>query len=668
MLKMIKMSNNTSRNRNLQLLGGALVIVFAAIAYFGMIEKGKILLARMLANDSTVKIYTPPSRTAWKPEGVRKISHNDNVNARQVTFGRLLHTDTRGSDEISTVFAPAVVKDWTAEPNFFVVEGPVFDAQGNIYFSPVFPPENVIMVSIEPKEGKRRWVLEGFSAGAGTPLILIDPETGEDVVYVGSYDRAVAMTTDGTILWDVATGLPKLDPSALQSNQHSFGMNYHIQSDSLIASMGDGYVYVLDRKTGKSRLEKPFMMPGAPTKVSNFSLPANIEAKANEDIAHMVGNSGEGDNPISAVLHATAGELQKVSNFFSVDSDSGRIWIASTLPDEEDGNADGWSDFAALYGMDLVCDESPCHLDIKVVFKVPGGTASTPTISADGKRIYIADAFGLVYAVNAENGDTIWSIDVKSKVQGSLVVSVDNGEIFVNTKTDIKKIFDRGDHAEFAWSAKMDMYEAGRFQCNFKSLGAELGSNGLAFTGAVGFVSGKQKFPFKLGAGLIDRGTGKIIYFADGAEDSVSSMVSGPDGGMYIGNSPLRRVLGRQIIGVSKSPQEVTGGITKFKPIHQNLLMRDALWAAANRAKNASTIVDAHQAEAKEDIYQIKQLLDQCTGVSSAALKEGSIKIENWELIKSAIEQAELNLLPKKENLLKVSEILEKAVDIAEIK
>jgi hypothetical protein len=414
-------------------------------------------------------------------------------------------------------------------------------------------------------------------------------------------------------------------------------------------------------------LEKPFMMPGAPTKVSNFALPENIAAKANRDISHMVGNPGDSYDPISAVLHATAGELQKISNFFSIDSNSGRIWIAATLPDEEDGKTDGWSDFAALYGMDLVCDEIPCRLDIKVVFQVPGGTASTPTISADGKRVYVADAFGLVYAVNTDNGDTIWSIDVKSKVQGSLVVSADNGEIFANTKTEIKKIFDRGDHAELAWAAKMDMYEPGRFQRNFKALGAEAGANGLAFTGAVGFVSGKQKFPFKLGAGLIDRKTGEVIYFADGAEDSVSSMVSGPDGGMYIGNSPLRRVLGRQILGVSKSPQPVTGGITKFKPIHQNLLIRDALWAAANRARNAATIVDSHHAEAEQDIVQIRQLLDQCSRVSPAALKEGSINQENWESIKRAIEQAELNLVPEKSSLIKVSEILEQAVDIAEI-
>ncbi len=210
------------------------------------------------------------------------------------------------------------------------------------------------------------------------------------------------------------------------------------------------------------------------------------------------------------------------------------------------------------------------------------------------------------------------------------------------------------------------MYEPGRFQRNFKALGAEVGANGLAFTGAVGFVSGKQKFPFKLGAGLIDRKTGEVIYFADGAEDSVSSMVSGPDGGMYIGNSPLRRVLGRQILGESKSPQPVTGGITRFKPIHQNLIIRDALCAAANRAGNAAMIVDSHRAEAEEDIYQVRQLLDQCTRVAPEAIMEGSIKPEQWKMIENAIEQVKGRLVPEKSALIRASAILEQATDTAE--
>lgn len=640
------------------------VLLLAGTAYLGVSGKGEIVLARLLSTESTLNKYPLPGKTGWRPKGPKKISLSKNINARQVTFGRALHTDTHGSDEIATVIAPVVELDWTAEENFFVAEGPVFDTQGNIYFSPIFPPENVIMVSIEPKNGQRRWVLEGFSAGAGTPLIIIDPDTGEDIIYAGTYDRAVAMKTDGTIVWDVATGLPKLDPGNPQPSQHSYGINYHMQSETLIAGMADGYVYVLDRITGKPLLEKPFMMPGARTKLTNFSLPKSIATKANVDIAHMVGQTVANSDPISSVLHGAAGELQKISNFFSIDSNTGRIWIAATLPDEEDGNPDGWSDFAALYGLDLIPDGSGYRLDIKVTTKVPGGTASTPAISADGKRIYVADAFGSVYAISAENGHQIWTIDVGSKVTGSLNVAADNGELFANTRTDIKKIIDRGDHAELAWTADMDMYKPGRFQRNFKVLGAEIGANGIAFSGAAGVVTGKQRFASKLGVGLIDRETGKVISFTAGAEDSVSSMVTGPDGGIYIGNSPLRRVLGRAVLGKAHSPQPVVGGITRFKPIHQNLMIRDALWAAINRANNAASLVGSYATVVTQDIFQVEQLLDQCTHVAPAAITEGSLSQDNWNTIAALIMQVKESIAPTEAALIESSNLLERALVI----
>lgn len=642
------------------------LLLMLFICFLPACAKVKILTARLLITESTPKTYPLPEKTTWKPKGVRCFSTNSNINSRPVTFGRAMHTDLRGSDEIATVISPAIEADWTAEQNFFVPEGPVFDSQGNIYFCPVFPPEDLIMISIEPEKGKRRWVLPGISAGAGTPMILTDQETGEDLVYVGTYDRAVAANIDGTILWDVPTGLPKLQPGSLKPNQHNFGLNYHPQTDSLIAALGDGHIYVLDRKTGKQRLSQPFMMPGAQTAVTNFSLPANIAEKANKDIAHMVGDTGDSFDPISSVLHVAAGELQKNTNFFSVDSNSGRIWIAATLPDEEDGKKDGWADFAALYGLDLVQEGENVRLEIKVISKVPGGTASTPAISADGRRVYIADAFDSVYAFNAATGDKIWSINVDAKVAGSLVVSADNGEIFANTRTKIKKIVDRGDYAELAWTANLNMYDTGNFQENIKALGAEAGANGIAFTGAAGVVMGKQKFPLRLGAGLIDRETGEVVYFADGAEDSVSSMVTGPDGGIYVGNSPLRRALGRAILGNSKSPKPIVGGITKFKPIHQDLIIRDALWAAANRAINTATFATAHTGAAREDIYQIEQLMAQCYRVAPKAIQEGSLTERQWGTIREVIDRVVEEIRPEEATLIRVGESLLQAVDIIE--
>jgi len=631
----------------------------------GLNDKLKIGMARFFTTDSSLKSYELPGKTNWKPSGLRKLSANKNINSRPVSFARSMHTDIHGSDEIATVIAPAFEFDWNAEPNYFTPEGPVFDQEGNIYFCPVFPPDDVIMISIEPEKGNRRWVLEGFSAGCGTPLILQDPKNGKDIVYIGTYDRLVAADTDGTIIWDVPTGLQKTDPSTLKANQHNFGVNYHPHTDSLIASLGDGHVYVFDRKTGKPLMSEAFVMPGDKLPSTNFSLPDGIAREANKQIASMVGQVGNVD-PIVSVLNAAAGELQRVTNFFSIDTNSGRIWIASTLPDEEDGTKDGWSEIAALYGLDLVKKGHLYDLEIKIVARVPGGTASTPAISPDGKRVYIADAFNTIYAIDTVSGERIWSLDVENKVAGSINVSADNGELYVNTRTKIKKVFDRGDHAELGWTANLNMYETGFLQTNMKGLGAEIAANGIAFTGAAGVVAGKQKFPLQLGAGIIDKETGEVKYFAGGAEDSVSSMVIAPDGGLYIGNSPLRRVLGRVILGESRSPQPVVGGITKFKPIHQNLTIRDALWAAANRAKNAAQFAETNKDVVQEDIFNIRQLLNQCRIVAPAALEERALSQESWDAIKIIVDQVYASLQVSRSSLLEAHHALNQAVKLVE--
>jgi outer membrane protein assembly factor BamB len=650
----------SSRSSILRLLATAAVLLVALAAYLGSTQHGRVLLVRLLADESVVRDYGVPVLTEWQPNGVRRFSSNTDVNARPATFGGALHTDTHGSDEVATVIAPMFEAAWTAETNMFVAEGPVFDSAGNVYFSPLFAPEDVIVVSLDPETGKRRWVLEGSSAGAGTPLVIEDQDSGQDRVYAVTYDRAVALDTAGNILWDVSAGQAGGD--VYDPGRHCFGSNYHIATDSIVAVMGDGHVYVLDRLTGASRLVEHFVMPGAPTPVTNFSLPEDISRDANRDIAHMYPPGTAAMDPIGKVLHGAAGELQKVTNFFSIDSNSGRIWIAATLPDEADGKVDGWADFAALYGLDLLPDGEFYRLEVAVVSEVPGGTASTPTVSADGKRIYIADAFDTVYAVDADSGEKIWSFNVGAKVTGSLNVAADNGEIYANTRTEIKKLIDRGDNAELVWAAKLDMYTTGRFQSNFKSLGAEIGANGLAFTGAVGIVAGKQKFPFKVGAGLIDRETGEIRYFADGAEDSVSSMVTGPDGGLYVGNSPLRRVLGRATFGEGVSPQPVVGGVTRFKPIRQDLIIRDALWAASTRARNAAGFAASHPAAAAADLFQIRQLIDQCRQVAPQALGERSLQAQQWSVIETALNQAEQLLLPEAEALQAAATILDQAL------
>jgi len=47
--------------------------------------------------------------------------------------------------------------------------------------------------------------------------------------------------------------------------------------------------------------------------------------------------------------------------------------------------------------------------------------------------------------------------------------------------------------------------------------------------------------PVRVGIAHVDRLTGEPRWFADGLEESLAAMSTGPDGSLYLSHSPLRR-------------------------------------------------------------------------------------------------------------------------------
>src|SRR6185437_701271 len=173
----------------------------------------------------TPRHVDPPGATDWKPAGCRAVPTVDPVVGAYDRW-HLLHGDVLSRNEVSIALAPVFKATWNAEPDTFNVAGVTFDHAGNLYFSPFLPHENVVLISLDPATGARRWAIPGTGAPAGAvaPMVLADPDhPGDEVVYVALYDRAVAVRTDGTVVWDVPTGLtlaPELTHAAVP------GINY----------------------------------------------------------------------------------------------------------------------------------------------------------------------------------------------------------------------------------------------------------------------------------------------------------------------------------------------------------------------------------------------------------------------------------------------------------
>src|SRR5262249_53272998 len=150
----------------------------------------------------------------------------------------------------------------------------------------------------------------GAPQGAVAPMILADPDRpGEEIVYVALYDRAVAVRTDGTVVWDVPTGLT-LDPSL--SHAAVPGINYLAPLDAVVASSSDGHVYVLDRSTGARALSAPFQLPGSPSPAGTLSLPANLVDAVQAELAPLV--AFPPGSTFTGFLEAILGNGIEVSN------------------------------------------------------------------------------------------------------------------------------------------------------------------------------------------------------------------------------------------------------------------------------------------------------------------------------------------------------------------
>jgi hypothetical protein len=555
------------------------------------------------------------------------------------------------SDEVSIAIAPVFESDWVAETAFFLPEAPSFDSEGNIYICPVYPGEAVAMVSLSQETGDRRWAIPHTGRpnnGGGTPLVLEDPDNpGEQMIYLGLYDRAMAVKTDGTIVWDVPTGLPEVTPEDEPVETHCFGISYHPQTDSLVAITGDAHLYALDRKTGAPRLASPYQLPGEKSPMQEpFELPENIVEEVNEIMSPMLGGLPEDYSPFEALSEVLLGGGKENANFFSIDPHTGRLWVAATALDGADGTVDGVSEFGALYGLELVSSGGSDYTIVEGCHQFfDGGTASTPGLRADGQRIYMGDAKGNLIAID-DSCNEVWRLDIGTQIVGSVAVSSDNGELYLPTLTDVIKVEDKGTHAEKIWRAPLDAYRPGFMQKNFNIMTVTVGANGILVQVGSGFVieeSGNTiPLPLKVGMALLDRETGAVRYFSDGLEESVATCSIGPDGGSYISHSPFRRALARAVFGNITYP--VIGGIQRYAPRRLDLQIRDAVCAAAARASNAHANAGTCPDSAEADTRQIGHLIDQSRNASSQVISDGDLTPADWTTIDGYLTDAEANL------------------------
>lgn len=570
----------------------------------------------------------PASVTTWAPEGARTVGDYDYSVIPEPNTFHTMHVGPQNSDNVWVALAPQLELDWVEEAEFYVPEGPTYDNVGNLYFSPLFPQEDVSLVSLDAATGARNWEVEGDgnNGGGGAILVLNDPETpNEQLIYHATFTEAMAIEPDGTVLWRVPTGLT-LPPvvEGQRSATHSFGLNYHPQTDSVVVVMNSGDILAFDRQTGD--LVASDVIPGSPAVSEIVDIPQFVIDASNALTDEVFGTTPSGLSFFSLIVETIFGGGTVVTNYFGIDPNSGVLYVAATDDDEADGTRDGLSERGALYAYELSDTGAGLEFSLLNALSFEGGTGSTPTISEDGSRIFVSDNLGNVIALTPEL-DTIWQFDLLSPAAASIAVSPDNSEVYAVTRTDVYQLIDQGDSAILGWRATLDAFEDDPdIEIEFQALTPTITANGVAISIGGGSRVGDAEIMLKVGIGLLDRNTGRLRSFALGREESIAITSVTPTGGVCTANSPVRRASGAAINPSVAQP--LTGGISCYKPVRNDLLARDATCAAGLRARNASTIAESNPRSAAEDIRQIRVLIAQSTEAITRAEAEGELSAE----------------------------------------
>lgn len=587
-----------------------------------------------------------PEVDGWAPVGARTVGTYDYAIIPQPDAFHTMHAGPNNTDNVWVARAPEVALDWTVETSFYVPEGPTYDNEGNLYFSPLFPQEDVSLVALDAKTGERRWAIvgDGHNGGGGAILILNDPDNaGQQIIYHATYTEAMALRPDKTEIWRVPTGLtlPPVVPDE-RSTTHSFGLNYHPRTDSVVGVTLGGKIFAFDRETG-DRVAPTDQIPGSPAVSGDVALPAFVIEMSNALTDEVFGQTPSGLSFFSSIVDVIFGGGSIVTNYFAIDPNTSVIYVAATADDAEDGTEDGVSELGALYALDLV-DDGNGGLRFQVLESATfvGGTGSTPTVSEDGQRVFVSDNVGNVIALDSKL-EELWRFDVGAPLAASVAVSPDNRELFVVTRKDVFKLTDNGDSASLDWTATFGAFPNDPdIDIEFQALTPTITANGIAVSVGGGKSIADREIMLKVGSGLLDRETGELISFTEGREESIAVTSVASDGGVYSANSPVRRVSGKAIF--DDLTGDVIGGISRYKPVRNDLLVRDATCAAGVRARNASTIAESAPASAAEDIRQIQVLIDQSRAAADRAVSDGDLDVTQAATFEAELEAAESRL------------------------
>jgi outer membrane protein assembly factor BamB len=305
------------------------------------------------------------------------------------------HADAANSD-FAQVGGPRDLQlAWSRKFAGTINLGATSDREGRIFITT--SADGCHLYVLDHETGDTVWCSKAVTKQAVASSALLDVQGR---VYLADNVAMHAFSPDGALLWEVPIeGIPL---SAQFTKEGRLIFMTHI-----------GRLYVLDRETGKPM-------------IALVNLAPSLTYEPSQDITSCM--RGTADCP--------------AANVMAMDGDGGfyfTFW--------EPGSAQ-----AGLRAMKYSETPVPAVTPLWSNNTLPGGSGSSPDLSADGKRIYVNDNDGALHAIDAATGRNIWSFTLGYQTGGSQSTSPE-GLIMPAGGGDapLMALRDRGDHAEVVW-------------------------------------------------------------------------------------------------------------------------------------------------------------------------------------------------------------------------
>ncbi|MCX7617007.1 PQQ-binding-like beta-propeller repeat protein [Tepidiforma sp.] len=319
-----------------------------------------------------------------------------------------VHADARNSDYAAAPVAADLALAWSTRLEagqqlgplpWSINLGPTLGPGGGLYVTSTAP--GCHLRALDAATGELRWCAPFIDALAvvSSPTVDLD-----GALYLADGAGLHAISPDGSERWRVPLeGVP---------------LSLQFTPDGrLVFVTNIGVVYLVDRLSGSVLGEPLRLAPGLSWR------------------------------PADGLWACARGvEGCPSANTLAVDPASGTIYFTFWAPG---------APAAGLRAMRYRPGQSPAFEPLWENDSLPGGTASSPALSFDGRRLYVTDNQGSLHAIDAATGRAAWSLPIGYPADGSASVSPEGLIIPAGGRGGwVLAVRDEGDRGVLAWERR----------------------------------------------------------------------------------------------------------------------------------------------------------------------------------------------------------------------